>query len=38
MCFISICENRRMKPVKIFLRRGRKGRERTMEGINLIYN
>jgi hypothetical protein len=33
MYFVSIYENRRMKPVEIVLRRG--GRGRTMEGVNL---
>jgi hypothetical protein len=37
MCFVSIYENRRMKPVEIALRRGSERRGRMMEGINLRY-
>jgi hypothetical protein len=36
--FVSIYENRRMKPIEIVLRRkGRWGRRRMMEGVNLRY-
>jgi hypothetical protein len=35
MYFVSIYESRITKPVEIVLRRGRKGRGRTMEAINL---
>jgi hypothetical protein len=38
MCFVSIYENRRMKPVEIVLRsRGKEGKGRMMEEINLRY-
>jgi hypothetical protein len=37
MYFVSIYINRRMKPVEIVLRRGKRGRERMMEGANLRY-
>jgi hypothetical protein len=38
MCFVSISENRRMKPVEVVLRKGRGG-GRAMEGVNptMIY-
>jgi hypothetical protein len=36
MYFVSIYENRRMKPVEIALRKGEKGRGRTMERVNLM--
>jgi hypothetical protein len=35
MYFISICENRRMKPVKIVLRKGGGKRGIMKEGVNL---
>jgi hypothetical protein len=35
MYFVSIHENRRMKPVEIVLKGGKKGREKMMEGVNL---
>jgi hypothetical protein len=35
MCFISIYENRRLKPVEIILIIGGGGKGRTMEGKNL---
>jgi hypothetical protein len=34
MCFITIHENRRVKPVEIVLRKEKGGRGRTMEGVN----
>jgi hypothetical protein len=37
MCFVSICENRRMKRVEIVLRKGRRGRGSMTEGVNLRY-
>jgi hypothetical protein len=37
MYFVFKYENRRMKPVKIFLRRGKGRRGRTMQGVNLRY-
>jgi hypothetical protein len=36
MHFAFKCKNKRMKPVNIFLRRGR-GEGRMMEGVNLRY-
>jgi hypothetical protein len=33
MYFVSIYENRRVKPVEIVLRRGERERGRTMEGV-----
>jgi hypothetical protein len=35
MYFISIYENRRMKPADIALRKGEGGKGRTTEGVNL---
>jgi hypothetical protein len=37
MCFISIYENRRMKPVEIVLRRVEGGRGRMKEEVGLRY-
>jgi hypothetical protein len=36
MYFLSIYENRRIKPVEIVLRRREGGRGRMMEGVNII--
>jgi hypothetical protein len=35
MCFVSLYENRKMKPVEIVLRRGRLGKRENDGGINL---
>jgi hypothetical protein len=35
MYFVSIHANRRMKPIKIVLRSGERGRGKEMEGVNL---
>jgi hypothetical protein len=37
MYFVFICENRRMKPVEMVPRRGRRRGKRTIEGVNLRY-